>query len=143
MGWKRSIARKTNLLATLVGQPGPRSLRTPLSSSWKPARTFPPRPNPLTHSFVFEPVILSSFWFVLRTRRESKDPFELITGDTLWHAVNKILADPGNAVGRVGVLRLRDCFAKRSNHSAQDDRASSAESLPPYNSSLTRPTDFE
>src|ERR1700730_5185574 len=50
MDWKRSIAPKTNSLAMLAETPGPRSSPTPLFSSWKRVRTFPPRPNPLTRS---------------------------------------------------------------------------------------------
>ncbi len=33
------------------------------------------------------------------------------------------LAETGETVDGIGILRLRDCFAARSDPSAQDDRA--------------------
>jgi hypothetical protein len=33
------------------------------------------------------------------------------------------LAETGETLDGIGILRLRDCFAARSNPSAQDDRA--------------------
>ena len=54
---------------------------------------------------------------------ESKDPYELnsLVAEISYGAPVKRPRttdfDPA-----IGVLRLRDCFAKRSSHSAQDDR---------------------
>ena len=54
---------------------------------------------------------------------ESKEPYELIALG-LGRAFGNVRGDsPGNAGGSVEILRLRDCFAKRSNHCAQDDSA--------------------
>ena len=47
--WKRFIAPKTRRLATSAEKPEPRSLRIPLSGSWKPVQTFLSSPNRLTH----------------------------------------------------------------------------------------------
>src|SRR6476620_7961983 len=52
MAWKRSIAPKTDALAMWAAKPGPRSLPILLFSSWKPARTFPSKPNLLTRKFM-------------------------------------------------------------------------------------------
>src|SRR4051812_33288948 len=43
--WRRFIGRRTSSRATWGVKPEPRSLPMPLFSSWKPARTFLPKPN--------------------------------------------------------------------------------------------------
>ena len=58
-GLEKVYRTKDKRHAMWAEKPGPRSLRIPLSSSWRPVRTFPAKPNPLTHKSSSLSVILS------------------------------------------------------------------------------------
>ncbi len=95
------------------------------------AELFTPQSPSLEDPFgtaIFRPISVILSGIVLRSRMddESKDPYRCtrveISGEPKTPARTFHPA--------IGVLRLRDCFAKRSSHSAQDDSRKMAATLP-------------